>query len=196
MLVFGMTSPGVTFRPIEQITGGSDFCEVFFDDVRVPEQNVIGEVGGGWAVAMTLLASERLSGRHRFASFRREYEALAALIGGAGGDAVRPDLHAALGRAIAQVEGMSCLSKRTESLLGAGKDLGELPQVNKVWWPRAHQQLVELGWKTATSQRTDPSPWYETWLASRPESIYGGSAQIQRNIIAERFLGLPRSGRR
>jgi alkylation response protein AidB-like acyl-CoA dehydrogenase len=194
-MVFEMATPGVTFRPIEQITGGSDFCEVFFSDVHVPTDSVIGTVGGGWAVSMTLLASERLSGRHRYASFRREYETLASAVAGLDGSEPRPDLYRELGRAIAEIEGMGCLGRRAESLLGNGKDLGALPQVNKLWWPRAHQQLAELGWKVATSRRTDPSQWYETWLSSRPESIYGGSAQIQRNIIAERFLGLPRAAR-
>lgn len=194
-LVFEMATPGVTIRPIETIIGGREFCEVFFDNVEVPQENVIGERGGGWAVSMTLLASERLSGRHRYASFRREYEQLAAALAGADGNDARPDLHRELGRAIAEVEGMAALGRRVESLLGAGKDLGAIPSVNKIWWPLAHQRLAELGWKIATSRRTDPSVWYETWLSSRPESIYGGSAQIQRNIIAERFLGMPRAAR-
>jgi alkylation response protein AidB-like acyl-CoA dehydrogenase len=191
-LVFEMASPGVTFRPIEQITGGSDFCEVFFDDVRVPEQNVIGEVGGGWAVSMTLLASERLSGRHRYNSFRREYQTLAAWLAS---DQDAHDLHRELGRVIAEVEGMAALGRRVESLRQAGGELGALPQVNKLWWPAAHQRLAELGWKMSAARRCDPSDWYLAWLSSRPESIYGGSAQIQRNIISERFLGLPRAPR-
>jgi alkylation response protein AidB-like acyl-CoA dehydrogenase len=191
-LVFEMASPGVTFRPIEQITGGSDFCEVFFENVRVPEGNVIGEVGGGWAVSMTLLASERLSGRHRYNSFRREYETLAAQLAG---DEDADGLHRELGRAVAEIEGMAALGRRVESLREAGGDLGALPEVNKLWWPAAHQRLTELGWKVSTALRGDPSPWYFEWLSSRPESIYGGSAQIQRNIIAERFLGLPRAPR-
>ncbi|HVW42483.1 MAG TPA: acyl-CoA dehydrogenase family protein [Amycolatopsis sp.] len=191
-LVFEMGSEGITFRPIEQITGGSDFCEVFFDDVLVPKANVIGEVGGGWPVAMTLLASERLSGRHRYNSFRRQYEALAASLAG---ESDAHDLHRELGRAIAEVEGMAALGRRVESLREAGGDLGALPQVNKLWWPVAHQRLTELGWKVSTARRTDPSDWYFDWLAARPESIYGGSAQIQRNIISERFLGLPRAPR-
>jgi alkylation response protein AidB-like acyl-CoA dehydrogenase len=191
-LVFEMSTPGITYRPIEQITGGSDFCEVFLDDVRVPKENVIGEIGGGWAVSMTLLASERLSGRHRYSAFRREYEQLAASLVPTRDTT---DLHRELGRSIAEVEGMAALGRRVESLRQAGKDVGAIPQVNKLCWSSAHQRLVELGWKISTEQRADSADWYVGWLGARPESIYGGAAQIQRNIIAERFLGLPRAPR-
>jgi alkylation response protein AidB-like acyl-CoA dehydrogenase len=193
MLVFEMASSGITFKPIRQITGASEFCEVFFDDVRVPAANVIGEVGKGWAVANTLLAAERLSGRYRYAAFKRQYMDIAAML--TTGGPPRDDEIRDLGRAIAEIEGIASLSKRVESLTNAGKDIGVLPQVNKVWWPRAHQQMTELALKLTTSRRGDPSRWYELWLDARPESIYGGTTQIHRDIIAERLLGLPR-GRR
>lgn len=193
MVVFEMSSSGVTLRPVEQITGTSEFCEVFFDNVRVPRSNVIGDVGQGWAVANTILASERLTGRYRYPGFRRQYEEIAAML--ADGGSPREDEVRDLGRAVAEIEGMAALSKRVESLMSAGQNLGVLPQVNKVWWPRAHQEMTELALRVATSRRADPSRWYELWLAARPESIYGGTAQIQRDIIAERLLGLPK-GRR
>jgi alkylation response protein AidB-like acyl-CoA dehydrogenase len=193
-LVFEMATAGITYRPIEQITGGSDFCEVFFDDVRVPRDNVIGTVGTGWSVAMTLLASERLSGRHRYASFRREYELVAAALA-RGPEELRREFCRELGRSIAEIEGMAALGRRVESLNQAQADEGALPSVNKLWWPSAHQRLLELAYKVAASSRDDPSRWYTQWLAARPESIYGGSRQIQRNIISERFLNLPRAPR-
>jgi alkylation response protein AidB-like acyl-CoA dehydrogenase len=194
MLVFEMASAGVTIRPILQINGASEFCEVFFDNVLVPQANMIGEVGQGWTVANSVLAPERLSGRYRYAAFRRQYLELASMLA-ASAQPPRDDQLRDLGRAVAEIEGMAALSKRVESLTNAGQDLGVLPQVNKLWWPRAHQQLTELALNLSTSLRSDPSKWYDLWLDSRSESIYGGTAQIQRDIVSERLLGLPR-GRR
>jgi len=194
-LVAPMTSDGIAVHPIEQIVGGSDFCQVTLDEVRVPRANLVGGLSQGWAVAMTLLSSERLSGRHRYGLFRRELEMLAGILTDAvGGDwrAVASDGLHHLGRLVADIEGMSALARRTESLYAAGKDPGALPSVNKLWWPAAHQRLAEAGLFLASSSGADSAYWYRQWLAARPESIYGGAAQIQRNIIAERFLGLPR----
>jgi alkylation response protein AidB-like acyl-CoA dehydrogenase len=191
-LLLEMPTAGVTWRPIEQITGERDFCQVFFDDARVPVANVVGDIGAGWSVALTLLDFERLSGRHRLQSFRRECEALAALIAAAPAD--RQDgLVVGLGRCVAEIEGMAALAMRAESLHQAGQPPAALPSVNKLWWPLAHQRLVEFAWKTANALRLDDGTWYRAWLAARAESIYGGSRQIQRNILAERFLGLPKS---
>jgi alkylation response protein AidB-like acyl-CoA dehydrogenase len=175
-----MTAPGITCQPIEQITGGSDFSQVTFDGVRIPRADVVGEIGSGWAVAMTLLAAERLSGRHRYGLFRREAARLAHA----------PGRHTAreVGRLVAELEGMNALGRRIASVQAAGGDIATLASVNKLWWPATHQRLAETGLQSAE----DPDSWYRQWLAARPESIYGGTAQIQRNILAERVLGLPR----
>ena len=85
---------------------------------------------------------------------------------------------------------MGAIARRIESLRAAHSDVGDLPSVNKLWWPAVHQRLAEEG--LAHAGVADSHTWYERWLSARPESIYGGTAQIQRNIIAERFLGLPR----
>jgi alkylation response protein AidB-like acyl-CoA dehydrogenase len=77
----------------------------------------------------------------------------------------------------------------------AHRDVAKLASVNKVWYPQAHQRLTELGMRVSNALRNDPSAWYESWLNARPESIYGGAVEIQRNLLAERFLGLPRSPR-
>jgi alkylation response protein AidB-like acyl-CoA dehydrogenase len=192
-LVAPTATPGITIQPIEQITGGSDFGEVTLEEVRVPRANLIGELGQGWAVTMTLLAAERLSGRHRYGLFHRELTAFAALLeeSPVAGPAETGGLRD-LGRLVAEIEGMGALARRVESVHAAGADPGALPSVNKLWWPAAHQRLVEAGLLRATAAGVDPSYWYRQWLAARPESIYGGAAQIQRNIIAERFLGMPR----
>jgi alkylation response protein AidB-like acyl-CoA dehydrogenase len=197
-VVFPMTTPGVSHRPIQQITGGSEFSEVFFDDVHVPVENCIGPIDGGWAVAMTLLASERLSGRFRYASFARELETLAAAVAADAGANDRPVGDLALrdlGRAFAEIEGMAAIARRVESLRAAGGETGHLSSVNKIWWPVAHQKIQDLGLALSTGMQSDPSQWYLGWLNSRPESIYGGSLQIQRNIISERYLGMPKANR-
>ena len=194
MLMAPMTSGGIVARPIEQITGGSDFCQVTLDGVRVPAANLLGGVGEGWPVAMTVLSSERLSGRHRYGLFRRELAMLAQILHEAsGGEAnITRDGLRQLGRLVADIEGMGALAHRTESLHALGRDPGPLPSLNKLWWPAAHQRLVEAGLLHAAGAGLDAAYWYRQWLVARPESIYGGAAQIQRNIIAERFLDLPR----
>jgi alkylation response protein AidB-like acyl-CoA dehydrogenase len=190
-----MTSPGLTVRTIRQITGGREFSEVFFDDVAVPRSMVVGGIGDGWRVAMTLLASERLSGRFRYATFRAEAAELARQIDAGVSAADRSLWLSQLGRAVADIEGVGSVSLRVDSLRAAGRDASALAPVNKLWWPAAHQRLMELALRAATACRVEADRWYSGWLESRPESIYGGSAQIQRNILSERHLGLPRGGR-
>jgi alkylation response protein AidB-like acyl-CoA dehydrogenase len=199
-LVFPMASPGVTVRPITSTTGRREFNEVVLDDVAVSTDGRIGEEGAGWKVALTVLASERLSGRFRYAMFRREAEELARQLAAAvddrrGDPAVGALWDHELGRAVAELEGMAALGLRAESMRAAGKDTGMLSSVNKLWWPAVHQRLVELGLRAATSTCGDADAWYDRWLDARAESIYGGTAQVQRDILAERHLGLPR-GRR
>ena len=185
-----MSSPGISVRPIEQITGGSEFGAVSLDSVLVPGENMIGELGQGWTVAMTLLAAERLSGRHRYGLFRHQLAELARTVSSEA--QVRDDALAELGALVAAIEGMAALARRAESLHAIGADPGALPSINKLWWPAVHQRLVETALLRAGGVGADPAVWYRRWLEARPESIYGGTAQIQRTIIAERFLGLPR----
>ena len=194
-LLAPMDAPGITMRPIHQITGESEFCEVFLDDVPVDAGGLVGEVGDGWRVAMTLLSAERLSGRFRYSTFRRDALELVGRLAGHT-DAEIPDaILRDIGRAMADIEGMGALALRVDSLRTAGKDDRGLPSVNKLWWPAAHQRFLDLELRLATDLGLDPSSAYLRWLEARAESIYGGSAQIQRNIISERVLGMPRSAR-
>lgn len=193
-LLVPMDSQGITVRPIRQITGDTEFCEVFLDDVMAPADGLVGEVGDGWRVAMTLLASERLSGRYRYSTFRREGEDLAHQVL-EDGQAPSESFVRDFGRVLADIEGMGTLSLRVDSLRAAGVDGAGLPSVNKLWWPLAHQRFCDFALRACTELRLDPARWYRTWLDSRAESIYGGSAQVQRNIISERHLGMPRTPR-
>jgi alkylation response protein AidB-like acyl-CoA dehydrogenase len=192
-LLIPMTTPGIEARPIKQITGASEFCEVFFTEVHVDASGLVGEVGDGWRVAMTLLSSERLSGRYRYSTFRHELEILARLYGTRerGSDRADPWI-AELGKVSALLDGIEAISLRVDSMRAAGRDPGMLASINKLWWPVAHQRLTELGLRLSSAVGEDPGYWYRAWLDARPESIYGGSAQIQRNIISERHLGMPR----
>ena len=188
-----MDSPGIAASPIRQMTGESEFCEVHLDEVTVPVANVVGAINNGWAVAMTLLGAERLSGRFRYVRFLREAMELARLMDD---DPAASELwRSQLGRSVAQVAGIEAMSLRVASLMKAGKDTGMMASINKLWWPPVHQQLTELGLRASEAFGTDPGPWYYRWLEARPESIYGGSAQVQRNILSERYLDMPRSPR-
>jgi alkylation response protein AidB-like acyl-CoA dehydrogenase len=191
-LLIPMTTPGIEVRPIEQITGASEFCEVFFTDVHVDRSGLVGEVGDGWRVAMTLLSSERLSGRYRYSMFRHELGTLARLYGARRGNDRAGPWIAELGKVSALLDGIEAISFRVDSMRAAGRDPGMLASINKLWWPVAHQRLTELGLRMSSVLADDPGYWYLAWLDARPESIYGGSAQIQRNILSERHLGMPR----
>ena len=192
-ILMPMSSPGVEVKPIEKITGSSEFCEVFFDDAVASVECFVGDPGQGWAVAMTLLSSERLSGRYRYATFRHELADLAMRLTDGGASPLTGALARDFGELVADIEGMGALSLRVESAREAGKSAESLPSVNKLWWPRAHQRIYEFALRATTELGIDPGPWYLGWLESRAESVYGGSAQVQRNLLAERALRMPRA---
>ena len=97
-----------------------------------------------------------------------------------------------IGYLLADLTGIRNLSLKIASLATAGEDLGALSSVTKLWWSTTHQRLVDLGYEIAMKTETDLDFWLPLWLESRGETIYAGSSQIQRNIISERLLGLPR----
>jgi len=190
-LLIPMDSKGIDIRPIRQITGESEFSEVFLDDVRVPADGLVGGNRDGWRVALTVLNSERLSGRFRYSKFKAELARLvsdvcASKVGGG------ESFERTIGRLAAEIEGMGSIALRVDSDRAAERVGDGLASINKLWWPQAHQNLCEAALALCTEWRVDSSYWYRTWLAARAESIFGGTAQIQRNIIAERHLGMPR----
>jgi alkylation response protein AidB-like acyl-CoA dehydrogenase len=185
-----MDSPGITVRPIETMHGVHEFCEVFYDDVFVPSERILGVVDGGWAVAMDLLPYERSTALwHRAAYLQRRLEQLAAA---APAGAVDP---AALGEAIELVWALRARSRATQRRLAAGEKLGPETSVDKVLLATAEQAVFDLvaeGLGVAVALRDDPGSekWRSEFLYSRAASIYGGSTEIQRNIIARRLLDL------
>ena len=188
-LLVPMDQPGVTVRPIRQLTGTSEFNEVFFDGARTDAANVVGAPGDGWRVAKATLTLERGAAMLGLqAGFRRELENLLAVARrtAAGSD---PLLRDKLARAWIGLEAVRAYALDT---LGGPGEAAEA-SVLKILWSRWHQRLGELAMEVlGAPSMVGDDEWHRLFLFSRAETIYGGSDEIQRNIIAARALGLPR----
>jgi alkylation response protein AidB-like acyl-CoA dehydrogenase len=196
-LLVPMDQPGVEIRPIMQLTRTSEFNEVFFDGARTHVDNVVGEVGDGWKVALATLSFERgvaLLGYQL--SFVRELDRIIA-VAQQNGRSADPVLRQRLARAHAELTIMRYNTLRSLS----GVDGPVAPpeaSIAKLYWGSWHRRLGELALDVlgpfATVMEAEPyelGPFQRSFLFSRSETIYGGSNQIQRNIIGERVLGLP-----
>jgi alkylation response protein AidB-like acyl-CoA dehydrogenase len=194
-LLVPMDQPGIELRPIVQITGDSEFNEVFFDRARTAAANVVGEIGGGWRVAMGTLAFERgASTLGQQLNFRNELDAIVAVArrNGAAGD---PAVRQRLARAHIGLEIMRLNALRTL----AGSESGALApaaMITKLYWGTFHRGLGELAMDVLGAEALTSVPETDAlarlFLFSRADTIYGGSNQIQRTIIGERALGLPK----
>ncbi|MBM3658708.1 MAG: acyl-CoA dehydrogenase [Actinobacteria bacterium] len=196
-LLVPMDQPGIEIRPIEQVTGTSEFNEVFFSGARTAAGNVVGDVNGGWKVAMGTLAFERgastLGQQLTFANELREIMAAATRRGVTDDPVVRQriaDTWMAL-----QVMRFNAL--RSMPSLERG-DFTPLTSVHKLYWASLHRAIGELAVDVLGPEGLIcDAPPYElsfaqrTFLFTRSDTIYGGSNQVQRNIIGERALGLP-----
>jgi alkylation response protein AidB-like acyl-CoA dehydrogenase len=185
-----MDSPGITVRPIETMHGVPEFSEVFYDDVFVPDERILGQVAGGWAVAMDLLPYERSTALwHRATYLQRRLEQLVSL---APAGALDP---ASLAEAIEQVWALRARSRATQRRLAAGETLGAETSIDKVLLGTAEQAVFDLaaeglGPWVVVGDDPESDRWRAEFLYSRAATIYGGSAEIQRNIIARRLLDL------
>lgn len=187
-LAIDMTSPGVEARPIVQADGTAGFAEVFFTDVRVPAANVVGALGEGWTVAMTTLQAERDAPARPAARYLRDVRDLARR---------RTDLDPVARDRIAglyvEAELYRLSALRTLTRQARGEQIGMEASVQKMQWSelerRIHETRVALdGLDVARAQPAgDHAYWY-----ARAATIYAGTSEIQRTIIAERLLGLPR----
>lgn len=189
-LFVDMDSPGITVRPIETIHGRLEFCEVFFDDVPVPVDRTLGDEGQGWAVAMDLLPFERSTALwHRGAFLHRSLEELLH-------DAEPGALPAAeVGEAFQQAYAFRARSRMTQYRMAAGDHLGPETSIDKILLATAEQTVFDLaldGLADEVLLGDDPASeqWRSRFLYSRAATIYGGSAEIQRNIVARRLLDL------
>ena len=202
-LLVPMDQPGITVRPIRQLTGTSELNEVFFDGARTPRDMVIGEAGDGWRVAMATLAIERgVSTLGQQVGYRRELEALIE-IARDNGAARDPLLRDRLARSWI---GLQVMREQVLSMLDSDDDGGSATaadaSVVKLLWSRWHRELGELAMDVlgpssmlALGPPYDLDDWQRLHLFSRSDTIYGGSQEIQLGIIAGRALGLPRQAR-
>jgi alkylation response protein AidB-like acyl-CoA dehydrogenase len=196
-------SEGVEYRPIKQMTGAAEFAEDFFDGARAPLFNVIGGLNNGWRVTMTTLTYER-GGRATtgYLGFEREFWSLIETARKTGKDA-DPLVRQQLAWAYTQVSLMKYRGLRTLARLAAGQQPGPEASIDKLFWSEYFKRLGEIaagleGTQTLIRPEGDGYPvtfWQDNFLAGRPASIYAGSNEIQRNIIGERVLGLPKEPR-
>jgi alkylation response protein AidB-like acyl-CoA dehydrogenase len=211
-LLVPMDQPGIEVRPIKMISGASEFNEVFFNDAVCPKENVVGGVNNGWAVAMTLLGFERGEAAAVVPiMFRGELDRLTALArerGRADDPVIRQRLADAYARvAIMRYNGMRVLT----SFLSGGHP-GPEGGMSKLYWSEYHKVVTELAvdilgadalapegrWPSSSFQTDDvgapnsSASWVGTFLNARAGTIYAGTSQIQRNILGEMVLGLPK----
>ncbi|MBF6190436.1 MULTISPECIES: acyl-CoA dehydrogenase family protein [Nocardia] len=198
-LLVPMKQPGIDVRPIIQLTGTSEFNEVFFDDARTAADLVVGEPGDGWRIAMGTLTFERgistLGQQIRFARELADIEALARRTGAAGDPLIADRIDRAwVGLRVLRAHAMRTME-------GADVDDGAgQASVAKLLWANWHRGLGELamavlGARGLVAGEDDLNEWQRLYLFTRADTIYGGSNEVQRNIIAERVLGLPREAR-
>ena len=204
-LLVPMNQTGVSVRPLKQMTGTAEFNEVFFDDARTDKANVVGEVNDGWKVAMATLGFERgtafLAQQIAFQRETSELIEVAHKNGATADPTVRQELaDAFVGVQIMKYNGLRMLTKLVKTGV-----LGPESSIGKLYWSSWHRRLGEIGMHVLGTDgllvEGEPGGEYElgelerTFMVSRSETIYAGASEIQRNIIGERVLGLPREPR-
>jgi alkylation response protein AidB-like acyl-CoA dehydrogenase len=204
MLIVDMRSPGVELRPMTQITGHAEFCELFLDDVVVPKENLLGGLGDGWKIAMHTLGHERgTAALPRQVKLRTWLDRAVRVASErtVDGDPLidDPGAQVALARAAIAVEVLRHHAYRTVGEFLNGGAVGSDSSSVKLLMAEAEQRLAAtvLELLGPTIEHAEPGAddedgfWHETYLYSRAASVYGGTQQIQRSIIADRVLALP-----
>ena len=204
MLIVDMSSPGIEVRPMTQITGHAEFCEVFLDDVVVPKDNLLGAPGEGWAIAMYTLGHERgTAALPRQVKLRTwvDRTVRAAAAREADGEPILDDPRTqdALARALIGVEVLRHHAYRTVGEFLSGGTVGPESSTVKLLMAEAEQRVAATAFELLApslergdADSSDDEFWNETYLYSRAASIYGGTREIQRSIVADRILGLPK----
>jgi alkylation response protein AidB-like acyl-CoA dehydrogenase len=179
-----LNTPGITIRPLRTMHGVDEFCEVYFDGVVIPASRILGRPGDGWRLAMDLLPYERSTCFwQRIAYLYSRFDRLVA----EAPDAADYDL----GSAYLALHTLRCRSRATQHRLAGGQRLGPETSIDKVLLATAEQRLYDTARDLLPGViELDESQWRTEFLYSRAATIYGGTAEIQRNIIARRLLGL------
>lgn len=202
-----LTSPGVEVRPLTMVDGTQGFAEVFFTDVRVPVANVVGGLGEGWKVAMSTLGFERGAVFGDHAKFSADVRALAGLVAADGGaeDTLTLD---ELGRLVTATEVYRANVYRLAGIAESGGDVDSSASINNLYWTEMQHDIFSTGLRlmgedaelTGVPRSLDDAPegvrraredWHHRYWYARAAMIFGGTSEIQRNIISERVLGLP-----
>ncbi|MEU8775407.1 acyl-CoA dehydrogenase family protein [Streptomyces sp. NPDC048606] len=197
-LMFDLRAPGVTVRPIGRLDGKPAFAELFLDRVFVPDEDVIGEPGQGWRIAMSTTGNERGLTLRSPGRFLASAERLVRLWRAQGDPCDSRDTATGAGVADAMIgaRAYQLFTWANASRFAAGETIGAESSLNKVFWSRydiaLHETALDL---LGPDAELADGPWAEPWLFSLAGPIYAGTNEIQRDIIAERLLGLPK-GRR
>jgi alkylation response protein AidB-like acyl-CoA dehydrogenase len=205
-LLVDMKTPGVNPRPLRQMPGSSEFCETFLDNVRIPRENVVGKVNEGWRVATTTLSNERgtttLATMIRFQRTFDELVELARTTQRSGRPSTEdPIVRSRLAEFYVDLQKLRYSAFRAFSNVLRGGSPGAEGSTLKLHWSEFHQRMQEFAMELqgVNSQLTRGSQhairnglWQYTFLWSRSDTIYAGTSEIQRNIIAQRVLGLPK----
>jgi alkylation response protein AidB-like acyl-CoA dehydrogenase len=199
MFLVNMRQPGIEVRPIVQMTGSGEFCEIFLTDAEVEDQDVVGSPTDGWRMAMATFGFER-SGLANASRFERVASALADLArrqGVGGDDTVRQQVaQARIEAHVFRATGLRSLTRAQQ-----GQVPGPEASLSKLYWSEMDKRIQEtaIAVEGMYGALAPDSPWaveegrwQYSWMWSQAETIYAGSSEIQRNIIAERVLGLPR----
>ena len=201
-----MHSPGITVQPLKQMTGEAEFNQMFFEDVRVPRANLLGPLNGGWGVAITTLMNERATlSLATVMRFHNTFEDLAELARRVLRDGrcslTAAEVRQTLAQFYVDVESMKYLAYRNFSRLKRGGTPGPEGSISKVLWSELNQRMNEFaltlqGPCAALGEGSrglvDNGRWQYGLLRSRGNTIEEGTSEIQRGIIAERLLGLPK----